>query len=135
MDYKIKNKSFRILSINGVEIVPGLCRFVKADFDKVLSHPHAQIKIKRGILEVVGAKVEEVVEIEDKEPALVSANTVKELLPLIKASDDVDYLQGIKDSDDRTTVIQAVDARLAELKGDDDEQSESGDDETENPAV
>lgn len=49
---EIKNTTKRVYGANDVDLVPGLNKVPAADAEKFLSHPHIQIKVERGLIEL-----------------------------------------------------------------------------------
>lgn len=115
---EIKNNRPRLYTMNEVTLQPGLNKLDAEQAEKFLEHPHAAIKVERGIFEVKG----------DVKPATKKAEggedkggenkgnqpTAAELIAIIEETEDRELLATAA-GDERVTVKRAAEARLAEL--------------------
>jgi len=115
---EIKNNKPRLYTMNEVTLQPGLNKLPAEKAEQFLAHPHAQIKVERGIFEVKG----------ESKPAAKKAEggqnkgeedkggqpTAAELIAIIEETEDRELLATAA-GDERVTVKRAAEARLAEL--------------------
>lgn len=115
---EIKNNRPRLYTMNGVTLQPGLNKLNAAQAEKFLAHPHAKIKVERGIFDVKGnvkpAENNTKLEEGDKEPK-GNQPTAAELIAIIEVTEDIELLTTAA-GDSRVTVKRAAEARLAELE-------------------
>lgn len=131
---EIKNNRPRIYSANGVSLNPGLNRLSEAEAEKFLAHPHIQIKVDRGLIELrKGAKLPANAatatepqggsdEDNGGEPNpfaeldyFIGEKNANDSMATIKDIEDKEYLEYIVATEERTTVKAAAEKRLAEL--------------------
>jgi len=95
----VNNKGNFSYEAAGVVLIPGTNKVDEKEFEKFLAHPLMAELDQRG--EFVYEK---------------GKTSAKDVIALVEDAYDVDMLEAMKAEDDRKTVIEAIDKRIAELK-------------------
>ena len=95
----VNNKGDFSYEAAGVVLIPGTNKVDEKEFEKFLAHPLMAELDQRG--EFVYEK---------------GKTSAKDVIALVEDAYDVDMLEAMKAEDDRKTVIEAIDKRIAELK-------------------
>lgn len=95
----VNNKGDFSYEAAGVVLIPGTNKVDEKDFEKFLSHPLMAKLDRKGEFVYEKGKA-----------------SAKEIIALIEDTFDIDTLESIKESEDRKTVLDAIDKRIAELK-------------------
>ena len=98
----VQNKGNYSYEANGLFLVPGVNEVEQDAFEKFLKHPLMAGLDKKGEFEYQKG---------DKK------QTADDLIELIDDTFDPDVLDKMKDGEKRKTVLEAIDKRLEELKG------------------
>ena len=98
----VQNKGNYSYEANGLFLTPGVNVVDQGAFEKFLKHPLMAHLDKKG---------EFVYKMEDKK------QTADDLIDLIEDTFDPAVLEKMKDGEKRKTVLEAIDKRLEELKG------------------
>ncbi|OES45236.1 hypothetical protein [Domibacillus iocasae] len=101
----VQNKGKHVRHAAGVMVIPGANQIEDAAWKKFSGHPLMKKLISAGEIEAMG-----------------QAQTTKDLkadkaIALVKDTFDVSLLTEWRAAEDRTTVLEAIDAQLAELQG------------------
>ncbi len=96
----VQNKGNHSYQANGLTLIPGTNKVDEHDFEKFITHPLMAHLDQKGEF------------VYDKEKTKPNA---KELIALIEDTFDVDTLEELKADEDRKTVLDAIDKRIAEL--------------------
>lgn len=102
----VQNKGKHVRHAAGVMVVPGANQIEDAAWKKFSGHPLMKKLINAGEIEAMG-----------------QAETTKDLkadkaITLVKDTFDVSLLTDWRETEDRSTVLEAINAQLAELQGD-----------------
>ncbi|GLC88251.1 hypothetical protein [Lysinibacillus piscis] len=97
----VQNKGNYSYEANGLTLVPGTNKVNDKEFEKFLSHPLMAHLDKQGEFVYEGEQ---------------SKSSAKELIAMIEDAYDVDMLEALKAEESRTTVLDAIDKRIEELK-------------------
>ncbi|MFJ8245183.1 hypothetical protein [Peribacillus asahii] len=95
----VNNKGNFSYEAAGVVLIPGTNKVDEKEFEKFLAHPLMAELDQRG--EFVYEK---------------GKTFAKDVIALVEDAYDVDMLEAMKDDEDRKTVLEAIDKRIAELK-------------------
>ncbi|MGE7121808.1 hypothetical protein ACQKIC_16450 [Peribacillus sp. NPDC046944] len=95
----VNNKGNFSYEAAGVVLIPGTNKVEEKDFEKFLTHPLMAKLDRNG--EFVYEK---------------GKSSAKEIISLIEDTFDIETLVSIKESEDRKTVLDAIDKRIGELK-------------------
>jgi len=95
----VNNKGNFSYEAAGVVLIPGTNKVDEKEFEKFLAHPLMAELDQRG--EFVYEK---------------GKTSAKDVIALVEDAYDVDMLEAMKDDEDRKTVLEAIDKRIAELK-------------------
>lgn len=98
----VQNKGNHSYQANGLTLVPGTNNVGEQEFEQFLAHPLMAHLDQRGEF------------VYDKEKTKPSA---KDAIAMVEDAFDVDMLEALKADEDRKTVLDAIDKRIAELKG------------------
>lgn len=98
----VRNKGNYSYEANGLFLAPGVNEVEQDAFEKFLKHPLMAGLDKKGEFEYQKG---------DKK------QTADDLIELIDDTFDPDVLEKMKDGEKRKTVLEAIDKRLEELKG------------------
>lgn len=101
----VQNKGKHVRHAAGVMVIPGANQVEDAAWKKFSGHPLMKKLIDAGEIEAMG-----------------KAQTTKDLsankaIPLVKDTFDVSLLNEWRAAEDRTTVLEAIDAQLSEIQG------------------
>lgn len=96
----VQNKGNHSYQANGLTLIPGTNKVDELDFEKFIAHPLMAHLVQTGQF------------VYDKDKTKPNA---KELIALIDDTFDVDTLKGIRENEDRKTVLDAIDKRITEL--------------------
>lgn len=96
----VQNKGNHSYQANGLTLVPGTNNVGEQEFEQFLAHPLMAHLNKEG----------EFAYEKDK-----SKPSAKETIAMIEDAFDIDMLEGLKADEDRKTVLEAIDKRIAEL--------------------
>lgn len=96
----VQNKGNHLYQANGITLAPGTNKVNEKEFAQFLSHPLMAHLDKQGEF------------VYDNEKTKPSA---KDLIVMIDDSFDVDMLETLKAEEDRKTVLDAINNRIAEL--------------------
>ncbi|RID87060.1 hypothetical protein D1953_07010 [Peribacillus asahii] len=95
----VNNKGNFSYEAAGVVLIPGTNKVGEKEFEKFLAHPLMAELDQRG--EFVYEK---------------GKTSAKDVIALVEDAYDVDMLEVMKAEEDRKTVLEAIDKRIAELK-------------------
>lgn len=143
-DVQIKNTRPRLYAANGITLQPGLNTLTADDAALFLAHPHIQIKVDRGFIELgKGVELPKGAATATEPKGTPNAKTptafdgleyningmnAHDSMDKIDSIEDVDYLNHIVATEERKTVKGAAEKRLAELAAAaDDNDDEEGD--------
>ena len=96
----VQNKGNHSYQANGLTLIPGTNNVNEQDFEQFIAHPLMAHLDQKGEF------------VYDKDKTKPNA---KELITLIDDTFDVEVLEGMRANEDRKTVIDAIDKRIAEL--------------------
>lgn len=98
----VQNKGNYSYEANGLFLAPGVNEVEQGALEKFLKHP---------LMAGLDKKGEFMYKMEDKK------QTADDLIDLIEDTFDPELLEKMKDGEKRKTVLEAIDKRLEELKG------------------
>lgn len=120
----VHNKGKYVRHAAGATLLPGANNIDEADYKRFSSHPIAKKWIEKG--EIVTFKKEENNKDEENTVESTKDLNANEAIDLVEDTFSVSMLEEWKEKEDRKTVLEAIEKQLAELKGEGEDEDESG---------